>query len=203
VPLGPLDPTNKSSGKPPTLTLSSRANSGFPTTQHSSTATYAAFLKESRTRFYDTTESDGNSEVGEGPAVSLSPQASLHRGRVSERSTGFRPISKYSEINAALSTEGDNSPPSRSPLLQRGGNCRPLALPNFLLILVALSSACGFQNRTRGCLSEQRGRKFGCARDDKVKVGGLPEDSLVGSRGPGERAPVQSTASQVKTRHDR
>jgi hypothetical protein len=49
-------------------------------------------------------------------------------------------------------------------------NCRSLGLPNFLLRLVALASFIRFsptENRTRGRVSEQRGRKFGFARDDK------------------------------------
>ncbi len=43
-------------------------------------------------------------------------------------------------------------------------------MPNFLLRLVALASFMRFsltENRIRGRVSEQRGRKFGCARDDK------------------------------------
>src|SRR6202522_3859914 len=46
--------------------LSSRANSGFPTTPHSSTATYAAFCKESRTRSTETTKPDRKSEGSRG-----------------------------------------------------------------------------------------------------------------------------------------
>jgi hypothetical protein len=45
--------------QPPTL--SSRANSGFPTTLLSSTATYAAFFKESRMKFTDATKPDRKS----------------------------------------------------------------------------------------------------------------------------------------------
>jgi hypothetical protein len=40
-------------------------------------------------------------------------------------------------------------------------------------VLVALASFMRFsptENRTRGCVSKQRGRKFGCARDDKWRV---------------------------------
>src|ERR1700677_2567328 len=80
--------------------------------------------------------------------------------------------------------------------LGTGGNCRSLALPNFLLIVVALIEYVRFsptENRTRGGVSELRGRKFGCARDDKIKVGGSPEDSLVGSKGPGARGAPSSS----------
>jgi hypothetical protein len=64
----------------------------------------------------------------------------------------------------------------RPPLLfspravsERSTCCSPMC--NFLLILVALMESLPFytkENRKRGCVSEQRGRKFGCARDDKV-----------------------------------
>ena len=46
-------------------------------------------------------------------------------------------------------------------------------LPNFLLVLVALASFIRFsptENRKRGFVSKQRGRKFGFARDDKVRA---------------------------------
>ena len=52
-------------------TLSSRANSGFPTPLLSSTAPYAAFFKESRMRFTDATKPDRKPEDAEGPAVRL------------------------------------------------------------------------------------------------------------------------------------
>jgi hypothetical protein len=72
-------------------------------------------------------------------------------------------------------------------------DCRSLGLPNFLLILAALIECLRFsptENRTRGCISEQRGRKLGCAptarrgrRDDKVEAGDLPEDFVSGIEG--------------------
>src|SRR5271154_1953427 len=59
--LGPLEP------------VSLAANSGFPTTLHSSTATYAAFFKESRMRFTETTKPDRKSGGRRGTCSSLSP----------------------------------------------------------------------------------------------------------------------------------
>ena len=56
--LGPLAP------------VSLGADSGFPTTLHQSTATYAAFRKESRTRITDATEPDGKSGGSREPALS-------------------------------------------------------------------------------------------------------------------------------------
>jgi hypothetical protein len=47
--------------KPTVLPVSSRANSGFPTTLLSKTTTYAAFFGESRTRFTETTKPDRKS----------------------------------------------------------------------------------------------------------------------------------------------
>jgi hypothetical protein len=49
-------------------------------------------------------------------------------------------------------------------LLEGRAHSRSLGLPNFLLRLVALASFMRFsltENRTRGRVSEQRGRKFG------------------------------------------
>src|ERR1700722_18333867 len=57
----------------PSYPLSSRAHSGFPTTPHQPTATYAAFLKESRTTLLTPKSLTGNLEGGEGPAVSRNP----------------------------------------------------------------------------------------------------------------------------------
>jgi hypothetical protein len=57
----------------------------------------------------------------------------------------------------------------RRPLCGSGAHCRSLRLPNFLLVLVALASFMRFsptENRTRGCVSKQRGRKYGCAPPD-------------------------------------
>jgi len=54
--------------------LSSRANSGFPTTLHQSTATYAAFFKESRTRSTDATKPDRKSGGSRGICSSLHNQ---------------------------------------------------------------------------------------------------------------------------------
>jgi hypothetical protein len=83
------------------------------------------------------------------------------------------------------------------------GNCRSLALPNFLLTLVALIEYMRFsptENRPRGCFSEPRGRKFGCVRDDKVKARRSPEDSLVGSKGPYDLFLLGSVMTQTRLR---
>jgi hypothetical protein len=53
------------------------ANSGFPTTLHQSTATYAAFLKESRRRFTDATKPDRKSGGSRGTCSSLHQQPML------------------------------------------------------------------------------------------------------------------------------
>jgi hypothetical protein len=61
--------------------LSSRANSGFPTTQHSSTATYAAFSKESRMRSVETTKLDRKSGGSRGTCSFTQPPANADRRR--------------------------------------------------------------------------------------------------------------------------
>src|SRR6202453_5113918 len=53
-----FNPTSRLLLEAPPHPLSSRAYSGFPLALHQSTATYAAFRKESRTRFVDTTGPD-------------------------------------------------------------------------------------------------------------------------------------------------
>jgi hypothetical protein len=58
----------------PVSSLSLGANSGFPTTPHQSTATYAAFSQESRTRFIDATEADRKSGGSRGICGSLHEQ---------------------------------------------------------------------------------------------------------------------------------
>ena len=58
-------------------------------------------------------------------------------------------------------------------------------LPNFLLVLVASATVMRFsptENRTRGCVSKQRGRKFGFARDDKGEGGASMGNWLVAER---------------------
>jgi hypothetical protein len=69
-----------------------------------------------------------------------------------------------------ITREGRPKGATLGPWCEGKGNCRSLGLPNFLLVLVALASFMRFsptENRTRGCVSKQRGRKFGFARDDK------------------------------------
>src|ERR1700734_197076 len=56
-----VHPTERLLIKVTTLHLSSRAHSGFPTNLLSSTATYAAFFKESRMKFTDETKPDRKS----------------------------------------------------------------------------------------------------------------------------------------------
>ena len=83
------------------------------------------------------------------------------------------------------------------------GNCRSLALPNFLLTFVALIKYMRFsltENRTRGFVSKLRGRKFGCARDDKVKVHRSPEDLFVGWKGPDVLFLLSSVMTQTHLR---
>jgi hypothetical protein len=61
----------------PPHNLSSRANSGFPTTLLSETTTYAAFFEESRTTFTETTKSDRKSGGSRGTCSFSSPQVEL------------------------------------------------------------------------------------------------------------------------------
>jgi hypothetical protein len=65
-------------------------------------------------------------------------------------------------------------------------NSTSLSLPNFLLILIALIQCMRFsltENRTRGGVPEQRGRKFGCARDDKGRGGVFSGSALFDDKG--------------------
>jgi hypothetical protein len=72
---GATHSSNKSQGLKLRSDLSSRANSGFPTTLRSSTATYAAFFKESHMSFTETTKSHRKSGGSRRTCGAPSPHA--------------------------------------------------------------------------------------------------------------------------------
>jgi hypothetical protein len=100
---------------------------------------------------------------------------------------------KYAKMYADSRVEGCNG---RSPLLQGRGKLQVPRLAEFPIDLGGVDRAHAVfstENRICGRVSEQRGRKIRPRSDDKVEVGGLPEDLLVGSRGPAESGHLSSS----------
>jgi hypothetical protein len=141
----------------------------------------------------DATEPDRKSGRRRGTCSFLRPSIVSSSTAVSERSTCFNPCAS---MQKCMPIQESRAVMVVHRCCRAEGNCRSLALPNFPIDLGGVDRAHAVfstENRICGRVSEKRGRKIRPRSDDKVEVGGLPEDLLVGSRGPAESGHLSSS----------